>query len=328
MPKKMEVSTEVMAVEQQAVGGMERGGVPGDWSERWNCARALAEFCVPPEAYKALNLRRKIEMELEDALDGRPARLNSGEDLRLYRAQLIKAIEQVLQRMGEIGLDVTQSMYPVLWLRLLREANVALEGVVYRQLGEWRLRLEAEGEVVFVSNESSADSRSSKAVVQGGKRPKYTTVEELLLRPPKSGGRSPYAKAWRLHVTRRPAQGVGPTTKSVPAKTTEPAVVRSKRKSRPRARILEDLKKQCGSGVVESVRAALKREAKSDRGLVVAVGEAIYRTDLSAGELLLKLRRYQELSGSDSTQRKALRAYVTLPRGRPPRKQPQRKKPR
>lgn len=321
MPKSANVSAKVKAKGSSKIGGTNRGA---DWSQPWSRTQALAELCVPPETYEAaLNLRQRIETMLDEALAGQTARLSNDHDLDEHRTLVLEAIALVRQQMETVGLNVSQRMYPVLWIRLLLAAGIALEGHVYRQLGEWRLRWEAEGAVVFaLVTPSAKNPRAPFEVIPGGSNQKYArTVEELLLRPTARKG-SPYTQTWKLLVIPRPQPVAG-------ASTTEPAFAKTpaaevKKKLRRRKKTIEHFNKLCGSGTMENLAAALEREAGSSRGLVVAESDGHYFTRLSATELCEALKRHQGrlLTGSDSTLRKALGAYVKLPRGRPPRKNP------
>ena len=137
MPNNSEVTTKEFAKIRGSKGG-------ADWSQPWSRTQALAELCVPPKAYEAAqNLRQRIEVELDEALAGQTARLSNDHDLDEHRTLALEAIALVRQQMEAVGLNVSQRMYPVLWIRLLLAAGIALEGHVYRQLGEWRLRWEA-----------------------------------------------------------------------------------------------------------------------------------------------------------------------------------------
>lgn len=315
------------AKEISKVGGT-RGG--SDWSLPWSRAQALAELCVPPRAYEAAqNLRQRIEVELDEALAGQTARLGGDEELSEHRTPLLQTAALVRQKMENTGLSAMQRMYPVLWVRLLRKAGVKLEGHVYQQLGEWRLRCEAEGAVVFaLAGPSAKNPRAFREIVQGGQNLEYAcTVEELLLRPTVCKG-SPYTQTWTLHVIPRSQPGVDTSTfMPTPAQT---ATAEAKKKPRRKPKTMQHFNRICGPGTMENLAIALKKEAGSSRGLVVAESKGRYSTELSADKLCKALKQYQGkvLTGSDSTLRKALGAYVKFPRGRPPRQKPPIRKPR
>ena len=225
--------------------------------------------------------------------------------------------------MEEIGLNAIHPMYPVLWIRLLREAGVELKGHVYRQLGEWRLQCEAKGAVVFaVAATPEENSRASSKLVPTSPNLRYRrTVEELLLRPASKRGEL-YTRTWELLViSRSESGGETATPRSKPALT---ATAMAKKKGSRKPKTIEHFNKICGSGTMENLAIALKKEAGSSRGLLVAESHGRYATELSADELCIALKQYQGkvLTGSDSTLRKALGAYVKLPRGRPPRQKP------
>jgi len=319
MPKSANVSAKVKAKGSSKIGGTNRGA---DWSQPWSRAQALAELCVPPSAYQAAsNLRQRIETELEEALAGQTARLSNDNELGEHRALVLEAVALVRQRMERVGLNAAQRMYPVLWIRLLLKAGVVLEGHVYRQLGEWRLRCEAEGAAVFaLVGPSAKNPRASSKIVQGGQNLEYAlTVEELLLRPARPGG-WPYTQSWKLSLILRPQpEAKASTAKSVPAKT---ATVQAEKKPRRKKKTIEYFNKLCGSGTMENLAIALEKEARSNRGSVVAESNGRYSTELSAEKLCETLKQHQGKVRAyrDSTLRKALGAYVTLPRGRPPRK--------
>lgn len=315
------------AKEISKVGGT-RGG--SDWSQPWSRAQALAELCVAPKAYEAAqNLRQRIEVELDEALAGQTARLGGDGELGEHRTPLLQTVALVRQRMEEMRLSAIQRMYPVLWVRLLRKAGVKLEGHVYQQLGEWRLRCEAEGAVLFaLAGPSAKNPRAFREIVQGGQNLEFAcTVEELLLRPTVCKG-SPYTQTWTLHVIPRSQPGVDTSTfMPTPAQT---ATAEAKKKPRRKPKTMEHFNRICGPGTMENLAVALEKEAGSNRGLVVTESKGRYSTELSADKLCKALKRYQGkvLTGSDSTLRKALGAYVKFPRGRPPRQKPPIRKPR
>ena len=317
MPKNASAA----AKEISKIGGTSGGS---GWSQPWSRAQALAELCVPPKAYEAAqNLRQRIEVELDEALAGQAARLGGDGELGEHRTPLLQTVALVRQKMEKMGLSAMQRMYPVLWVRLLRKAGVKLEGHVYQQLGEWRLHCEAEGAVVFaLAGPSAKNPRASREIVQGGQNLEYVcTVEELLLRPTVCKG-SPYTQTWALHVIPRSQPGVDTSTvMPTPAQT---ATAEAKKKPRRKPKTMEHFNRICGPGTMENLAIALKNEAGSSRGLVVAESNGRYFTELSADKLCKALKHYQGkvLTGSDSTLRKALGAYVKLPRGRPPRKNP------
>lgn len=317
MPKNASAT----AKEISKVGGTRGGSV---WSQPWSRAQALAELCVPPKAYEvAQNLRQRIEVELDEALAGQTARLGGDGELGEHRTPLLQTVALVRQRMEKMGLSAMQRMYPVLWVRLLRKAGIKLEGHVYHQLGEWRLRCEAEGAVVFaLAGPSAKNPRAFREIVQGGQNLEYAcTVEELLLRPTVCKG-SPYTQTWALHVIpRSQPRAEASTSMPAPAQT---ATAEAKKKPRRKPKTMEHFNKICGSGTMENLAIALEKEAGSSRGLVVAESKGCYSTELSADKLCKALEQYQGkvLTGSDSTLRKALGAYVKFPRGRPPRQKP------
>lgn len=323
MPKNASAS----AKEISKLGGTSGGSC---WSQSWSRAQALAELCVPPKAYEAAqNLRQRIEVELDEALAGQTARLGGDGELCEHRTPLLQTVALVRQKMEKMGLSAMQRMYPVLWVRLLRKAGVKLEGHVYQQLGEWRLHCEAEGAVVFaLAGPSAKNPRASREIVQGGQNLEYVcTVEELLLRPTVCKG-SPYTQTWALHVIPRSQPGVDTSTvMPTPAQT---ATAEAKKKPRRKPKTMEHFNRICGPGTMENLAIALKNEAGSSRGLVVAESKGRYSTELSADKLCKALKQYQGkvLTGSDSTLRKALGAYVKFPRGRPPRQKPPIRKPR
>ncbi len=321
MPKNASAS----AKEFSKAGGTSGGA---DWSQPWSRAQALAELCVPPKAYEAaLNLRQRIEVELDEALAGQTARLGGDGELGEHKTPLLQTVALVRQRMEKMGLNATQPMYPVLWIRLLLEAGVVLQGYVYQQLGEWRLRCEAKGAVVFaLAAPSTKNSRASSEFIARGSNQKYArTVEELLLRPVGNSG-EPYTRLWALHVIPRSQPG-GEASMPAPAQT---ATAEAKKKPRRKPKTMEHFNRICGPGTMENLAVALEKEAGSSRGLVVAESNGRYSTELSADKLCKTLKQYQGkvLTGSDSTLRKALGAYVKLPRGRPPRQKPLIRKPR
>lgn len=318
MTKNFEVKKRPIASIDKKSEGMKRGFFDTPIS----CERAVLRICIPSAHLKSLNFPERITLALKEAIKGLPARLINDRELP---DNLKKSLQETTARLGsliqELGLTTDKKMYGILWLRLLRQADCKVEHTVYQRLGEWRLQREAEGALAF--RDTSDETERLKAHSRGNKLTAYA-VEELLLGSPIKPSRLwPYNKKWQLHIEPRNA----PTISNAPAARTEESELAKKRKARPKRKTLEDYKRVCGTGVVEHLQEALRNESASGRDFVLAASRDRFTTELSASELLIKLKRYQpgKLTGSDSTLRKAFAAFLTIPRGRPPKKRPARK---
>ena len=317
MPEKEKVSKRSIA--EQSVKAI------ADWATTWSRAEAVAMLCIPETAYLRSdnNLSSRVISVLEAAFLGQSVRLREDQDLAKHEPPLADVVDKVRSRMKQLELQEYWSMYPVLWIRLLLEASVAIEPGAYRRLGEWRLRSENDGAVVFALAKPSAKDGERPALrvpntkiaeVQGW------TVEELLL-PVGHKSKWPFHRTWTLRTVARGGQAEASAL--VSGKLIQSAAAPVSKKSRRKRKTLQDFQALCGSGVMESLAKTLRQEAKSGRGYVLPDGDGRYRTELSAAELLRKLRRFQPgLIGADSTLQKAFAAYMTLPRGRPQKSRP------
>jgi len=316
MPKNIDVKKRSITSNDKNSEGMKRGNFDTPIAR----AEAVWELCLPTSIRKIPNAHQRLIAALESSIQGQPARLRS--DLELQDDQK-KALEKITTQlaafMESIDCPAGRNMYAVIWLRMLREAGCAVDRSAYQRLGEWRLQHEAQGAVVFVS---PSEARERLKVSPKGNKLAAYSVEELLLGAIKSSRLWPYNKNWQLQIEPRLATtGNSPTvTKKTPST--------KKRDSRPKRKTLDEYKQICGAGVIDHLLIALHKESRSGRNFVIAQGGDRFTTELSASDLLIELRRHQPraLTGSDSTLRKAFAAFLSMPRGRPPKKVPVPKK--
>lgn len=151
------------------------------------------------------------------------------------------------------------------------------------------------------------------------------TVEELLLHQVENDSTCPFSLSWQRWLV--PREGTRAAREEEPEAATQATAPKKRRRKRM---TMKDYQTACGSSVMANLLDALSSEEKSGRGHLEKVEEARYVTSLSAAELIAKLKAHggKTLTGADSTLRKALGAYVTLPRGRPTPKQPKKRRSR
>ncbi|EED69280.1 hypothetical protein SR914_02200 [Comamonas testosteroni] len=316
MPKNIDVKKRSITSNDKNSEGMKRGTFDAPIAR----AEAVWELCLPTSIRKIPNAHRRLIAALESSIQGQPARLRSDVELQDDQKKALEKITaQLAAFMESVGCPADRHMYAAIWLRMLREANCAVDRSAYQRLGEWRLQREAQGAVVFMN--TSEELERLKVSPEGNKLAAYS-VEELLLGAIKSSRLWPYNKNWQLHIEPRLA-----TTGSSPT-ATKKAPSTKKRDSRPKRKTLDEYKQICGAGVIDHLLKALHKESRSGRNFVIAQGDDRFTTELSASDLLIELRRHQPraLTGADSTLRKAFAAFLSMPRGRPPKKVPVPKK--
>lgn len=316
MPKNIDAKKRSITSNDKNLEGMKRGTFDAPIAR----AEAVWELCLPTSIRKIPNAHRRLIAALESSIQGQPARLRSDVELQDDQKKALEKITaQLAAFMESVGCPADRHMYAAIWLRMLREANCAVDRSAYQRLGEWRLQREAQGAVVFMN--TSEELERLKVSPEGNKLAAYS-VEELLLGAIKSSRLWPYNKNWQLHIEPRLA-----TTGSSPT-VTKKAPPTKKRNSRPKRKTLDDYKQACGAGVIENLLKTLHKESRSDRNFVISQGGDHFITELSASDLLVELRRHQPraLTGADSTLRKAFAAFLSMPRGRPPKKVPVPKK--
>lgn len=295
-----------------------RGTALKDWSLPWSRSRALAVLCVPGEVYRERNVRERVEARLEAAFDGRIAPIQEIRELGQHAAPLIDGVDRVGAAMGRLGLPSTLYMHPVLWIRLMRQADVVLDDGAYRRLGEWRLYTENQGAAVFTSENSEyGDVAVDKNNTQKEVGIYKYTIEEILLRPSK--GNLPFARPLKLIIIPRATNSRANSIKEVKYKNS----IKKEKAKKSKPKTINYFEKICGSGVMSNLLLALTQESRSSKKIVKANGESKFYTNLPAAEVIGILRKNQRavLTGSDSTLRKAMAAYVVLPRGKPSLKQ-------
>lgn len=316
MQKNADAKKRSIALSNKNSAGMKRG----IFDDPITRSQAMWELCLPASIRKIPNARQRLIAALESSIQGQPARLRSDVELQDDQKKALEKIATQLSAfMGDIGCPADRHMYAAIWLRMLREADCAVDRSAYQRLGEWRLLREAQGAVVFVN--TSEELERLKVSSKGNKLAAYS-VEELLLGVIKSSPLWPYNKSWQLHIEPRLA-----TTGSNPT-VTKQAPLTKKRNSRPKRKTLDHYKQACGAGVIENLLKALHKESGSGRNFVIHQEGDHFTTELSASDLLVELRRHQPraLTGADSTLRKAFAAFLSMPRGRPQKKAPTPKK--
>lgn len=304
------------------------------WKQDWTAAQAIAMLCLERSVYKnsARNLPTRIVTVLTDAMAGRLARLNADEELGGNRSNLAKAVHQVKLHMATMKITGDRKMPPALWIRLLHDAKVPIAMGVIRRFGEWRLKTEVEGALVYEAVSASPTSEPvSKLLLRGvtNQEVRAWTVEELLLHQVEKDSAWPFSSSWRCRLVKREdANSSAPVAKKEVQEAATQAITPKKRRRKTMTR--KDYQAACGSGVMENLLNALRSEQQSGRGHLEKVKEGRYTTSLPSAELIAKLKAHQGkiLTGADSTLRKALGAYVTLPRGRPEKKKPKKRQPR
>ncbi|MBI1625913.1 hypothetical protein [Comamonas suwonensis] len=316
MPKNIDVKKMSITSNDKNLEGMKRGIFDAPITR----AGAVWELCLPISVRKIPNARQRLIAALESSIQSQPARLRSDAELQDDQKKALEKITaQLAAFMESVGCPADRHMYAAIWLRMLREAGCAVDHSAYQRLGEWRLQREAQGAVVFVN--TSEELERLKVSPKGNKLAAYS-VEELLLGAIKSSRLWPYNKNWQLHIEPRLA------TTSSNLTVTKKAPSAKKRNSRPKRKTLDDYKQACGAGVIENLLKTLHKESRSERNFVISQGGDHFITELSASDLLVELRRHQPraLTGADSTLRKAFAAFLSMPRGRPPKKVPVPKK--
>lgn len=305
-----------------------------NWEINWIFLTALKRLAIDPTLFVSIeNAESCLPQVFGDALAGRFGRLREREDMKLLAAVLPSVLERLRKKMESVGLSESAKFPPVVWLRLMHEADVEPVSAVLRVFEDWQERMRADGMTVLYRRWDTATQnyvgpereRDGLGTLVG------YTVEEMLVEQPKKPN-WPYCHQWKFFG--EPSVGVVvpkvPQVEVVLPKLA-PEVSEGIRKvkvgvDRPmkrRKRSRQDLERACGKRVLVALDECLAVEFSRKRNGVLEAGRKkdhrTYKCQLSLNELVSELKRKysKHLTWSDSTLKSALPYFVACPRGRP-----------
>ena len=304
-----------------------------NWEKNWIFLTALKRLAIDPTLFVSIeNAESCLPQVFDDALAGRFGRLREREDMKLLAAVLPSVLERLRKKMASVGLSESAKLPPVVWLRLMHEADVKPVNAVLKVFEDWQEQMRVAGLTVLYRRLDKATNnyvgpqreRDGSGTVTG------YTVEEMLVGQPKKPN-WPYCYQWKFF--REPSVGVVPKVPQVEVVLAKlaPEVSERIRKvkvgvDRPmkrRKRSRQDLERACGKRVLVALDECLAVEFSRKRNGVLEAGRKkdhrTYKCQLSLNELVSELKRKysKHLTWSDSTLKSALPYFVACPRGRP-----------
>jgi hypothetical protein len=308
------------------------------WNKKINRADAVIQFLVDSDfVAEHENMDRRLPIIIADAFTGVSGRLNNADDLKPIAKNLAAAISDIQEHMKSVGLNKQSALHPILWIRLMKEAgHTPLESVMTQiekppstanPLAKLRV-------YQYIDSESNKRKGIRKQREDFGQVVGYIASELLEIK--KSTPLNwPYCYEWKTTSKTRidapekpnsidsPAQQISTTPiKPLKAvKVSHEVPVRQEPLKKRKRRTIEDIRRVCGRGVVDTLEDCLEIDFTGKKPLLKSKGrnKRSYDSDLSLDELILALqKKYSQLKNySDSTLKSALPHFVSCPRGRP-----------
>ena len=308
------------------------------WNKKINRVDAVIQFLVDSDfVAEHQNMDKRILIIIADAFTGVSGRLNNAEDLKPIAKSLAAAISDTQEHMKSVGLPKLSDLHPILWIRLMKEAgHTPLESVMSQiekppstANASTKLRL-----YQYIDSESNKRKGIRQQREGFGQVVGYIASELLEIKksPPLNW---PYCYEWKTTSKTRidapekpnsidsPAQQISITPRKTlkAVKVAHEVPVRPEPLKKRKRRTIEDIRRVCGNGVVETLKECLETDITSKKPLMKNKGRnrRAYRSDLSLDELIGALRKkYSKLKNyKDSTLKSALPYFVSCPRGRP-----------
>jgi hypothetical protein len=308
------------------------------WNKKINRVDAAIQLLVDSDfVSEHENMARRLPIIITDAFTGVSGRLNNDEDLKPIASNLAASIRAIRARMNELGLDDRTTLHPILWTRLMQEAgHTPLESVMTQiekppstANAPTKLRLYR-----YMDSESDKGKGELKEREGFGKVRGYIASE--LLESKKAAHLNwPYCYEWKTVLKTRigspeKPDSIDPSAQQIATtplkrlkavKVAHEIAVRPEPLKKRKRRTIEDIRRVCGSGVVDSLEECLEIDITGKKSLLKTKGrnKRRYDSDRSLDELIVALQKKYPLlkNYSDSTLKSALPHFVSCPRGRP-----------
>lgn len=308
------------------------------WNKKINRVDAVIKLLVDSDFLtKHQNMDKRLPIIIADAFTGVSGRLNNADDLKSIASNLAASIRAIRARMNELGLDDRTTLHPILWIRLMKEAGHAPLESVMTQIEKppstantpTKLRLYR-----YLVSETDKGKGELKEREGFGKVRGYI-ASELLESKRAARLNWPYCYEWKTFLKTRisipekpnsidsPAQQIStaPLKRLKAVKVAREVAISPEPFKKRKRRTIEDIRRVCGSGVVDALEEWLKIDITGKKPLLKNKGRnrRAYDSDLSLDELILALqKKYSQLKNyKDSTLKSALPHFVSCPRGRP-----------
>ena len=307
-------------------------GMNPTWGKNWNRVEATMWLLVdlthakPELMHEAL--WRKV---VSDTFEGTLGRLTQGRQFGRYADDLQTATRGVSARMSAVGLRDAATLPPIVWIRLMQEANLAPVGSALHSFRQWSKRERNSGNAVrYVYIDADGKRKGPRLDRDGLSKLRGYSADDLLKLTKEKPHHWPYCREWVRVVgsPEKPAKERATSKQTrIPAKKVSPVApltsgddaVAPKRKTRRRSR--KEMVRACGARVFDALEQSLAKEVSRKKSLLVAGGRnrRAYNCDLSLNELVaaLKAKYAKQLNYKDSTLKSALPHFVSCPRGRP-----------
>lgn len=309
------------------------------WHKKINRVDAVIQFLVDSDfVAEHENMDRRLPIIIAEAFTGVSGRLNTAEDLKPVLKSLAAAIPAIQERMKSAGLPKLSALHPILWIRLMKEAGHSPLESVMTQIEKPPSTANAPTKLrVYKYIDSETNKR--KGIHQEregfGQVVGYIASELLEVKKEKLPN-WPYSHEWITVLKRRttaseepnsirpaplPKVATPPINRLKTVKIAHEVADRPEPLKKRKRRTLEDVRRACGNGVVDTLEECLEKDITRKNPLLKSKGRnrRPYDSDLSLNELIVALQnKYSPLRNyKDSTLKSALPHFVSCPRGRP-----------
>jgi hypothetical protein len=306
-----------------------------NWGKLWNPSQAAFFLIADPLASASdTSLLDYLDDRMTAALKGQPQTFEHGESLRHCAEDLRAFVATCKEGFGKEEQGAFRSLPPALWLRWCLDRKLKVHPQSLLAIALWQFRCESAGKhYLYKYKNPETNKFAGRTHVLTGERG-YTAIELFDANSERDGVHVlwPFWLTWkvtRYDRSKPPARALKPSNDSTESKRVSAAVIQSattkatkktKKKTKPQS--IDDLRRKCGSFVVERLENALAQEIKRRGGYLArqSKGNKIYASETSQSELIgwLQKRNPKTLGkGGKGNLQKALSFFVAFQRGRP-----------
>jgi len=300
-----------------------------EFSEEWDRSDAVIALFVGWDVLAQNgNMGARLSMSIQEAFEGRSARLDHDQDLVQYgktRAVGL-AVKKVAARMKELKLSDGCQMPAVLWIRLATESGLGIEPDTVRRFGAWTLENGMATLMKCKNRRVSAAWENPELKISGWTASGYTLVE-LLLAKNNADARWPYHVEWEAADAAVPSTisaaatsllGNAADGETVADEPEVPTKTKAKRKRRKSPEPVDKLIKRYGRPIMDELKKCLQRESTAPNSLLTKIQRKDGRYDCihSRETLVRELKgRYKSLDWALSSLIRVAPAFVACPPG-------------
>lgn len=299
-----------------------------NWADDWTIEDALLWLALPSEIRKSKSLEENIGITISDLVKGVPFRLNCETILKAHKRNLKKSAKDILDFMNKNKILKSHSLPPIIWIRLMKNLNLKLDDAAEKQLVIWHEKQHENGRIFLYKYSLLSLNKyfGPNLELSDGQTANGFLYKQLFTGKRKKIPAWPYSVKWKILSKKiDPSKSLSTTNNLKKTKNTLDIKTKNKLTTKvPKARkrrSLQDIKRDCGTNLVEELQNYLHKEIKRSSSMLTKIdrNKRLYSCEHSLDKLVKHIQKNNAALGTCSrlTLRSAIPFFVACPRGRP-----------